>query len=296
MRHRLEYALMRLCGMLAARAPRALLWRVAGAVASIIGMIHPKRLEIATANLRAAYPNSDEKSLDRMAGDSVRHLLQTVFEFPSLARDTREAVVRSLTISNLEKTRALIARHGRLIFLSAHYGNWELGALSGAMQFGTPFTIVGKPQRNPHVDRYLNRMRERFGNSIVPMEGALRSMMRALEEGRSVALLADQSGTERDVFVPFFNRPAPTTKTVAALSLRLNVPIVIGLAVRQPDLSYVMEIVEVDRAGLVEYSEDNIVELTARHARLLEALIRRAPEQWLWMHRRWKHQEIAPRA
>lgn len=293
MRHRIEYAILRGVAAIAARMSRSTAWIVAGWLARVFAIVGSHRVTVAGDNLRAAFPEASNEEIERLALASVRHLLQTFLEIPSLARAARPDIERAVTLANTDMVMDLLHRHGRVIFLSAHYGNWELGALCCALQLHSPFTIVGKPQHNPHIDRYLNRMRERFGNRIIPMDGALRSLLRTLDAGGSVALLADQSGEANDIFVPFFNRPAATTKAVAALSLKRDVPIVIGLVHRREDLTYELEFVEVPRDDLHGLTEPNVAALTARHVQTLETLIRRAPEQWLWMHRRWKYLEHA---
>lgn len=296
MRHRWQYVLLRVVGAIAGRVPRRLLWWCSGVASLLIVALNLRRVSIAIENIGLAFPDRPLSFAKRTARESVRHLIQTALEIPKLARLSREQIVRSVRISNPELALALLQRYHRLIVLSAHYGNWELTALSGAIQLDAPFTIVGKPQRNAWVDRYVNRMRQRFGNCIIPMEGAVRGLIRALQQNSSIAMLADQSGDPGDLFVPFFGRQAATTSTAAALSLKMDVPILMALAVRQPDLSHHMEFVEVDRTGLSGYSESNVLELTRRHVYILEMLIRRDPAQWLWVHRRWKHHERLPHA
>jgi len=194
---------------------------------------------------------------------------------------------------NPEMARQSIERYGRAIFISAHYGNWELGAMAIPLYYGIPVTIIGKPQRNEYINAYLDKMRERTGNSIVPMGEGVRTMMKALERNESIALLLDQSATRQDMFVNFFGRPAPTYKAAAALSLKFDVPILFGLTVRQPDLTYALELEEIRRDDLHGYTEENVRILTERHVQALERAIRKVPAQWLWMHRRWKHSEHA---
>jgi len=135
----------------------------------------------------------------------------------------------------------------------------------------------------------VDGIRARFGNQVVPMGIGTRNVVKALHEKRIVGLLGDQSGPKESVFVEFFGRPAATHRGVAALALKHRTPIVMLLLLRLPDETYVTLSEEVDFSDLTEYSEENIRELTQRHVFLLERYIRQYPDQWLWMHRRWKH-------
>ncbi|HZV12715.1 MAG TPA: lysophospholipid acyltransferase family protein [Candidatus Kapabacteria bacterium] len=289
----IEYALFRLIGALLARMPAELRWKCAGAVAHMAMLLKLKRITIAEENIRLSFPGMEEQHIRKIAFESSRSLIEAFFELPFLARATPMQMARTIKAANPEMARRIIEKYGRAIFISAHYGNWELGALAIPLYFGTSVTIVGKPQRNPYINAYLDRMRERLHNSIIPMDGGVRAMMQALERKSSVALLLDQSATRQDMFVDFFGRPAPTYKAAAALSLKFNIPLLFGLTVRQPDLTYVLELQEIQRDDLQGYSEENVRILTERHVKALEDAIRKLPDQWLWMHRRWKHSEYA---
>jgi KDO2-lipid IV(A) lauroyltransferase len=121
------------------------------------------------------------------------------------------------------------------------------------------------------------------------MGPSVRQVVRALQEGKTIALLGDQSGPRESVFIEFFGRPAATHRGPAAFSLRNGTPIVMIFLVRREDGTYDALFEEVDRSGLTGPSEENIVELTRRHTALLEKYVRLYPDHWLWMHKRWKH-------
>jgi KDO2-lipid IV(A) lauroyltransferase len=289
----IEYVLFRLIGALLSRMPAGMRWKCAGGVARGVMLLRLRRITIAEENIRASFSGIKEEDVRKIVFESTRSLIETFFELPFLARATPGQLARIIKAINPELARTVIEKYGRVIFISAHYGNWELGAIAIPLYFGTPVTIVGKPQRNKYINTYLDAMRERLHNFIVPMDGGVRAMMQALEQKNSIALLLDQSATRQDMFVDFFGRPAPTYKAVAALALKFDVPILFGLAVRQPDLTYVLELQEIPRGDLHGYNDDNIRILTERHVKALEDAIRNVPGQWLWMHRRWKYSEYA---
>jgi len=127
------------------------------------------------------------------------------------------------------------------------------------------------------------------GNRIVPMANAARTIFDAIRKKEVIALIVDQSADwEKDIFIDFFGRPAATYEAPAKLSYKFDVPILIGFAVRQPDFTYFVDIIELDRSGL-DRSDNPVEELTKRHVKILEDAIRKNPELWAWQHKRWKH-------
>jgi len=121
------------------------------------------------------------------------------------------------------------------------------------------------------------------------MEFAVREVMRTLQKGDFVGMAADQSAARESITVNFFGRLVPTFAGPAVFSLKTGAPILMGLATRQGDWTYSLRFTEVPCDDLKEYSEDAVAELTRRHVAMAESMIRIHPEQWLWMHRRWKH-------
>jgi len=276
-----------------ARFPQRLLWNMATIAAYIAVFLHPERIRIAEENIRSAYQDISTGQLKKIVFESARNLFHVFFEIPFIAHASREEILHIIRAENMESVKTLIMKHGKVVFVSAHFGNWEYAALTGPLYLGCPVTIVGKPQKNVYVDNFLNSMRERFGNKVIPMNRAVRRMMELLETNHSIALLVDQAATPQDIFVDFFGRNAPTYKTAAALSLRCNAPLIFGLAERQPDLTYIVKFKEIPSADLDGYNEENVRILTERHVKVLENAIREQPGQWLWFHRRWKHAEYA---
>jgi KDO2-lipid IV(A) lauroyltransferase len=182
-----------------------------------------------------------------------------------------------------------LARGRGLILMSGHFGCWEFLVSSVRLQVGVPFVVIVQTQRNRRINALLDRLRSRFDNQTVPMGPSVRQVVKALQEGKTVVLLGDQSGPKESVYVDFFGRPAATHRGPAAFSLRNDTPIVMIFLVRRRDGTYDALFEEVDRSGLTGTSDEKIIELTRRHTAVLEKYIRRYPDHWLWMHKRWKH-------
>jgi KDO2-lipid IV(A) lauroyltransferase len=183
----------------------------------------------------------------------------------------------------------LHSRGKGVILLSGHFGNWELLAYSAGLFSGLPALIIVKPQKNKVADDLLNSYRMQRGNSVISMYNAAFTIFKQLKKGGVVALLADQSATkDKDIYIDFFGIPAATYESPAELALKLDVPIVMGFAVRQSDGTYSVDLQEIKHDDL-EHNKEGIEELTRRHVSALENAIRANPNHWAWQHRKWKH-------
>ena len=183
-------------------------------------------------------------------------------------------------------THALAGGKGAL-FITGHFGYWELHAMAHALRF-PPIGVVVRALDNARLNDWIERMRTATGNFVIHRRGALRQILRALGENKGVAILIDQHiQTSEAVVVDFFNRPAATTSAVAALALRTGAPIVPVFAVRLPGGRYRM-IYEHPVVPPPADHPDAVRELTQRCTDVLEMYVRRYPSNWLWMHRRWR--------
>lgn len=176
-----------------------------------------------------------------------------------------------------------------VILLSAHFGNWEYIALSVSLQIGLPFSVVVKPQRNPYVTKWLENVRTKWINKIIPSGISIRQVYKELLGKNIVAMVADQRGPKEGIKMDFMGRPAYFFSGPAMLAIKTGAPLLYGIPVRQKDYSYKAEIYEVSKDNLPEDEEEKVIELTRRQKEYLEEIITRYPEQWFWMHKRWKY-------
>ncbi|MCL2039614.1 MAG: hypothetical protein FWG85_04200 [Bacteroidetes bacterium] len=248
------------------------------------------RRNIAIENLTYSFPEKSNYEIKSIAKRSFQSLAITFLEFFSFNYISKDKLKNMLDFEEGFNLISKIKTDDKgMLFVSGHFGNWELVAFAVGIFTNIPVTIIVKPQANKIVDAELNKIRTSQGNKIVSMYNAARTIITEIKSGNAIALLVDQAATGNvDVFVDFFGRPASTFKVVAELALRYKLPLIMGFAIRQQDGKYKADIVEIDHSDL-DFSQANVLELTKRHTKHLENTICKHPEQWAWMHKRWKH-------
>ena len=288
-RHLAEYALVRLLltGVLSLGYERSL--RVARVVADLFYRVGRKQRKRALDNLSNAMPEVDDAGRERIAREAFRTFVRTFLEtawIPRLVRPGR-LPPNARIVSHPESERLMRSGRGAVL-MTGHFGNWELTGQMLALD-GYPIASVARTLDNPLLDRYVRRVRERYGMRIITKEGGVRGMARALREGRQVALLVDQSTGRRGILVDFMGRPASTTPAPATLALRFDVPVIPGRGywTGRGD-EYVLEIEEPLMLPRTGRREEDVRALTLEMNRRLERWLREYPGQWLWVHRRWK--------
>jgi KDO2-lipid IV(A) lauroyltransferase len=201
---------------------------------------------------------------------------------------TREAILSVVEVTGAENVRAAMAAGRGVIMATCHAGNWELHGVAHGWIFG-PIGVVARPLDNPALDARLCAFRTQGGNSVFYKQKALAHVIRAMREARGVAILLDQNVQERDgIFVDFFNRKAATTTVAAALAVKTGCALVPCYS-RLTDEGRYQLYYEPPLAW--ESTGDrtaDIAALTQRLTNRIEAWVRQTPEQWLWIHRRWK--------
>ena len=288
--HRAEYAAIR--GAVAAM--ERLSFRRAGVVGERIGRFGYRPLGIRRAvverQLAAAFPDLDAPEIERIARAAYANLGRTSVETAILPSYSSTQIVELFEeVNGWPIVDDLLSRGKGLIVVTGHLGNWELGGAYLAAR-GLPIDAVARHMANPLFDRYLTATRQRIGMSVVHDEDAVRRVPRSLRGKRAVAFLVDQGAVGlASTWVPFFGRFAKTPRGPAVFALRLGSPIVFGAALRQPSGRFQLnfEHIESRDTGDREADVDRIV---ADYTAALERWVRRAPEQYFWHHRRWKHQ------
>lgn len=253
--------------------------------------ISARRRDITSTNIIKAFPDMAAADVDAIVRGSYESLGITLAELLAVPSMSADDVASRVDFPGLDALADRIARRQPTVLVSGHYGNWELLAMAAGIKLKHPLTVVVHPQKNASADVILNGYRSTFGNKLVPMREAARTLMRTLQDGGVVAMLADQhANAEKDAWVEFFGRPTPTYEAPAALALRFGAPIVVAFAERQPDGRYVAPI-ELIPSDDLPATADGVRQLTERHVQALERAIRRNPSMWSWQHRRWRQDQ-----
>ncbi|MBM4177889.1 MAG: lysophospholipid acyltransferase family protein [Ignavibacteria bacterium] len=255
-----------------------------------------KRRAITVENVATSLRGATKESISDIVRSAYENLGIVLAELVALKSATREDLLKQVVMPGFDK---VIERHKAglpTILLSAHYGNWEYLAVVAGLLLEAPISIVVHPQSNAEANAVLDSYRTKFGNILLPMHNAARSLVKTLSGGGTVAFLVDQHGhPEKDPWISFMGRATPTYEAPAALALRFDAPIFCTFAERLPDGSYVARFDEIAMSDL-DNTKEGILELTRRHVRALEDAIHKKPELWSWQHRRWRYEPPASKA
>jgi KDO2-lipid IV(A) lauroyltransferase len=287
MRHRIEYLLVRALIALVRVTPGPLVRAGGTLVGLTFYTVDGAHRRIAQRNLAAAFPGRTASERRTIARRAFAHFGRLAFELLRFATLSPRQMLARVEFDGEERVKLAYAHGKGVLFVTGHFGFWELQAMVHAVRV-EPVTILARALDNPHLDRLLEHIRERTGNTVVYRRETIRRVMRTLQAGRGVAVLIDQHIMSRDaIYVDFFERSAATTSAVAALALRTGAPVVPVFALPLGHGRYRMVYehpVEPPRAD----STDAVREFTQRCTDVLEMYVRRHPDLWLWMHRRWR--------
>src|SRR5882672_3675726 len=287
MKHRLEYLIVRMLIAVVRFMPGVLV-RACGTVLGLtFYFVDRAHRRIAERNLATAFPARPEAERRAIAPAAFQHFGRLLFELLRFATLTPTEMAARVEVDGGERSRLAYAQGKGVLFVTGHFGFWELQAMVHAVQ-AEPVTILARALDNPYLDRLLEQIRQRTGNTVVYRRETIRRVMRTLQAGQGVAVLIDQHIMSRDaIYVDFFERPAATTSAVAALALRTGAPVVPVFALPLPGGRYRL-IYEHAIPPPGPDAADAVREFTQRCTDVLEMYVRRHPELWLWMHRRWR--------
>jgi Kdo2-lipid IVA lauroyltransferase/acyltransferase len=251
---------------------------------------------VAVDNLKLALPHiRDDQERDRIVRGVYRHFCLLLVEIVQVPRKLHPSNWRQhLDLAGGRQLVDALLSDRPLLLVTGHFGNWELGGyVLGLLGFTT--YAIARTLDNPYLDDFLRGFRERTGQKVLAKNDDFDNIQAVLASGGVLATLADQDAGARGPFVDFFGRPASTHKAVALLALEYNVPmIVIGTPRVGEPMKYQVVAEELILPEEYEGKADAVRAMTQRFTTALERIVRRFPEQYFWLHRRWKHQP-APR-
>ena len=257
-------------------------------IGNLLFVVDKKHQKIIVNNLTLAFGSKKNNHEIRKLGKKVfAHMVMVVFEIAWSLSLSKEALFKHFKIKGYSNIKNAFEKGKGVLVLTAHFGNWELLTVTAAM-IRYPLNIVVRPLDFMPFDRFIYNLRTRFGGKIIPRQKSFRSILRSLDRGEMVAMLMDQNvDWYEGVFVDFFGSRACTNKGLALLALKTGAPVVSVFMVREKQgftAVFGPEIPFINTGDKTRDVEDN----TGQYNRVIEEFVRRYPEQWFWLHQRWK--------
>jgi KDO2-lipid IV(A) lauroyltransferase len=293
----IEYVAVRTVAAIVRRLSMANVRSCGTMLGRIAYLVDRRHRRIALENLGAAFPSRpfvERKALAREVFAHFGRVLLELLKFGSLSTAEMQALVE---IEGEDRVWSAYDQRRGVLFFTGHFGYWEIHAIVHAVYFHA-VSVLARPLDNPRLNAMLEEIRERTGNAVIYRQGAVRKILRELAANRGVALLIDQHLHTDAVTVNFFQRPAATTTALATLALRTGATVVPVFAMPLPEgryrLIYERPVEPIAPAATdqsvpgEEPAAEMVRELTQRCSDVLEMYVRRHPELWLWVHRRWR--------
>jgi len=266
-------------------------YRLAGWLGDVMFRLDRRHRRIALGHLERSFPQWTPARREQVARESMRSLFYMGLEVlltPSLVRQDRWH--RYVTLKDYDQVaRLVIQRHTGLVALTGHFGNWEIASYISAT-IGFPGYAVARAIDNPYVNDYIMGVRERTGQRIIYKKGAAEQVEDLLGQGEMVSFVCDQDAGRKGMFVDFFGRKASTFKSIGLMAMQFNVPILL-MCCRRIGADFKFEIWPQRLIQPEEWAgrDDPLRWITQEYTRALEEAVRAYPEQYFWVHRRWKH-------
>ena len=255
----------------------------------VVVRITPRWQRSAHANLQVALPELSQSERDHVVSGVYENLARNVFMLARLPRFNEHNIGECVSYDGLEYYKSGIEQGRGGLFLTAHLGSWELSSAAHAL-FGNAMSVMVRTLDNPLLDQLVNGRRELFGNRVIRKHEAARDTLKALRRNEAVGILADQNTIGTDgVFIEFFGRPASATKSVAQFARQTGAAVVFGFCLWDRSAArFVLRFRPVEMAE-TDDREADLVENTQRCQTAIEQAVREFPDQWLWIHDRWKN-------
>lgn len=268
--------------------PHKLARLVCALLATLSYWLWPRLRRVGLFNLRLAFPDWTERRRRRVIFGLFQNFGRMLADFAHFPRWNRSNIERLIIYDGFENyERAQRQGHG-VFFLTAHFGNWELGSFAHGV-YGYPCHFVVRKMDNPLLDEFINGYRCLSGGTAIEKDEFARGVLRAFAQGHAVGVLSDQNMLANEgAFVDFFGRPACTTTGPARVARKTHAAVILGLVIWDKKLKkYRLRFDPVEWIKRDDPEEEILVN-TANFTRRIEDYVRRYPEQWLWVHRRWK--------
>ncbi len=286
-RHRLEVAVVRTAVIAVRLMPHRVVLGCGTAVGLFFYVGDRRHRRVAMDNVAAAFPTRSRRERRAIVRGAFRHFGRLLFAVLKFSTLSPAAMLARVEFEGEDRVRLAHAQQKGVLFVTGHFGFWEIQAMVHALRL-PPMAVLARALDNPGLNALLEDIRTRTGNAVIYRQGTLRRVMRTLQAGQGVGVLIDQHILKRDaIYIDFFDRPAATTSLVAALATRTGAPVVPLFALPISHGRY--RLVYEHPVPPPEADDDEAIRaFTQRCTDVLEMYVRRHPELWLWMHRRWR--------
>lgn len=286
-RHKLEYFLVLFIKFFLNLFP----YRTGIFFGSLIGeiayLIVPKRKKITLQNLSRCFKDKDQKNLKKIARSTYRNIGKSLTEYILFPKLNKKKILNLVEIQGEELFDSALKEKKGAVLVTGHFGSWELMG-AALRQKGYPIDFLVGEQHNLLVDNLMNQHREMMGIGIIKMGVATRGVIKALRKNRFIAMLSDQDAGRDGTIVNFFGYPASTPRGPAAFCLKTDAPMIMGFIIRLDNKKQKIIFQKIEKEEKTGDKEKDINRLTQAYTSLLEDYVKKYPDHWYWLHRRWK--------
>jgi KDO2-lipid IV(A) lauroyltransferase len=289
LKYKVEFYLLvsfaRIVGFLGLRNARF----IAKPLAILFYYLIPIRKDVVKKNLSKAFPNLSRNQINKLAFRNYYSIGISFLEIVAIPFSSEEEINSIVVNHDSEIFHTSSYDESGLLLLTAHYGNWELGAVYVGMLLDKTLHVLAKKQSNILVADWIKKGREKFGNKEILLGSSIRELYKTLRNKGYVGMVGDQRGPKDGLKVDFFGQRTSIFTGTATIALKTKVPIIVPIFTRQPDNKYLISFDEISYADLDGTPEEMELAITQRYMKILQQKIENHPEQWLWMHDIWKY-------
>jgi KDO2-lipid IV(A) lauroyltransferase len=272
-----------------AAIPKGILCIVGKILGMLIYYLDMPHRRIVMRNLIFAYPEWMCEEICMVSRKIFQNFGITILEIIQMAFFSKENILQNIRIRGEDHLLNAIEDGKGVIIISAHLGNWEAASLFSTCYFGYPVTVVVRKMELEIINRWVLKLRTRFGNSVIDKKGALPEMMQTLRKGNILALMIDQGTTRsQGVELTFFGKKVTVTPAAAMLALRCKSPVIPVFCIREEDQKLTIIIEPSVQLVRTKSLRDDLSTNTQIMTDIIEKAVRKYPDQWLWLHKRWK--------
>ncbi len=292
MKHDVELFAVRVVGRCMRLLPMSVVRALGRGLGRLAYAVDGWHRRIALDNLAHAFPARSRRQRRRLARATFAHFGSLLLELLKFGAWPPERMLASIESEGEERVWQAYQQGRGVLFFTGHFGYWEMQAITQPLRV-KPVSVLARPLDNPALNEMLEAIRTNTGNSVIYRQGAMRKVLRELAANNGIALLIDQHlHTPDAVYVDFFRRPAATTSALAALALRTGAPVIPVFALPLGRSRYRLVYEHPVDPPRTE-GREAIREFTQRCTDVLEMYVRRHPDLWLWMHRRWRDRDTS---